>query len=144
MPPFFTTLHPMTPIFAVSIKIFSDIIKFWKILQIAAKISLKIVKIAQILCNFTPNDPPFSDLSPNDPLFCKKIVTDSPLIWCVGRRTPVIFNSDPLERHIPVCLTMWVPTPPPGYLLPDERSPETELRLFVNQRLKAGWSYLHV
>ena len=90
--PLFSQLYTQWPLFLLfRSKFSSDIIKFWKILQIAAKISLKIVKIARILCNFTPDDPPFSDLSPNDPLFCKKIVTDSPLIWCVGRRTPVIF-----------------------------------------------------
>ena len=29
--------------------------------------------------------------TPSYPLFCKKIVTYSPLNWCVGRRTPVTF-----------------------------------------------------
>ena len=51
-------------------------------------------KITWILCNFTPNDPPFLDLSPNDPFLCKKIVTDSLLIWCVGRYTPVTFTLE--------------------------------------------------
>ena len=47
--PLFSQLYTQWPLFLLfRSQIFSDIIKFWKILQIATKISLKIVKIAQI------------------------------------------------------------------------------------------------
>ena len=57
------------------------------------------LKIAWILCEFIPNDPPpFLDLSPNDHIFCKKIVTDSSLIWCFGKHTPVTFIGPRCEH----------------------------------------------
>ena len=80
--PFFTTLHLMTPYFWFFDQNFLAKSIFEKNLQIAAKMS-KRVKIAWIICNFTPNDPSFLDLSPTEPLFCKKIVIDGPFIWCI-------------------------------------------------------------
>lgn len=50
-----------------------------KKLSVIVKISTKNVKIAQLLCTFTPNipnGPIFGDLSPDYPFFCKKIVPD--------------------------------------------------------------------
>ena len=49
------------------------------------------VNIVRISVQFQNQWPYFLDLSPNETLFCKKIVTDSPLIWNVGRSTPVTF-----------------------------------------------------
>ena len=39
--------------------------------------------------------PPFLGSVTQWPLFCEKIVTDSPLIWCLGRRTPSLICESP-------------------------------------------------
>ena len=61
---FFTTFYTQwPPVVGFSVKIFQR--------------NQKCVKIAWILCNFAPNDPPFLDLSPNEsndpPLFARKL-----------------------------------------------------------------------
>ena len=33
-----------------------------------------------------------------------------------------LWKSDPLELHIPVCLDMWVPPPPPGHSISDSKN----------------------
>ena len=95
--PFFHNFTPNDPYFCCFGQKFSAISSnLRKFCKSQRKISLIIVKIARILCNFTPNDPPFSDLSPNDPLFCKKIVTDSPLIDAsVGAPPSFLYVSAP-------------------------------------------------
>ena len=62
--------------------------------------------------------PLLMDLSPNDPLFYKKIVTDSTLIRCVGRRIPVSFIYE--------C------PPPPANL-------HTWISLLLNKTDHGGW-----
>ena len=79
-------------IFPFSVKLFEA--KSSNFENCSENLTKTIVKIAQVLFNFAPIDPLFLDLLPNDPLFCKKIVSHSPLISCVGRRTPVTFTCE--------------------------------------------------
>ena len=68
-------------------------------LQIKVKLWKTNVEIAPILCNFTPNDPPFRIYHPsNGPLFCKKIQAPLALIWCVAGS---LSGSHPTSSYTP-------------------------------------------
>ena len=98
---FVTTLHPMTPYLCFFDQIFpAKSSHFWKILQIAAKISKECVKIARISCNFTPNNPPlFRICHPMTPFFARKSLLKAPL--CIGRSTPsLLYVSAPRDVHV--------------------------------------------
>ena len=100
-PRFYIDLSPNAPTFHNCIPNDPLFLLFWskvscKIIKFRRKknciyhceIFPKKVKIAQILCNFTSNHPLFLSVT-QWPLFCKKLVTDSPLISYVGRSTQV-------------------------------------------------------
>ena len=96
---FFTTLHPMTPSFAFLIKNFLRNHQILNNFVNCSKNIKTIVKIAKILCIPHPMPSLFGP-GPQWPLFRKKIVTDSPLIWCVGRRTHVtLIRECPPRAH---------------------------------------------
>ena len=83
--PSFTTLHPMTPYFCFFDQNFP--VKSFTFEKLFKSQWISFVFLMFTLprfCTISHPMTPFFDLSPNGPLFCNKIVTDSPLIWCFG------------------------------------------------------------
>ena len=100
--PFFTTFHPMAPYFYFFQSKFS--FENYQILKNFAyrseNLKEKLLKLLE-LCVISHSMSPLLQVCHPMTLFCKKIITDSPLIWCIGRHIPITFICKcPPPTHI--------------------------------------------